>query len=163
MSDSDISWQESVAQLARDRTTVEGYARLLKKYGDEAAIDRGSIAYGQAKAEYDGVIAGLNVALARKQKPGSLPDLQERMQRGSEKRDDFCKMAEALLPPASGQKGVLGGWIGDAVKGAVDPVIGAIKDIYLRSKDDDVLLRKTIQTQLQATLWMDFEAIQKAP
>jgi hypothetical protein len=58
---------------------------------------------------------------------------------------------------------VLGGWIGDAVKGAVDPVIGAIKDIYLRSKDDDVLLRKTIQTQLQATLWMDFEAIQKAP
>src|ERR1700691_3927751 len=105
MSDSDISWQESVAQLARDRTTVESYARLLKKYGDDAAIDRGSITYGEAKAEYDGVIAGLNVALARNQKPGSLPDLQKRMQRGSEKRDDFCKIAEALLPSASGQKG----------------------------------------------------------
>jgi WD40 repeat protein len=142
-----------------ERTLAESYARLLKKYGDSAAIDRGSIAYGEAKAEYDGVIAGLSVALARKQKPSSLPDLQEGLQRGFEKRDAFCKSVEALLPPAAGQKGL----IAEVVKGALGPLIDAIKDIYLRSKDDDVLTRKTIQTQLQGTSWTDFATIEQLP
>lgn len=162
MSDSDITWQESVAKLGREKTLVETYAGLLKKYGDGAAIDRGSIAYAEAKAEFDAVIAGLNVALARKQKPDSLPDLQARLQSGFEKREAFCSSIDAILPPTTAQKGLLGGVLGDVVKGAVSPVIDAIKDIYLRSKDDDALLRKTIQTQLLATAWPDFQAIPKA-
>jgi hypothetical protein len=39
---------------------------LLKKHGDAAAIAGGALAYGEVKAEYDGIIAGLIVALARK-------------------------------------------------------------------------------------------------
>jgi hypothetical protein len=158
MSEPDITWQESVARLGREKTLAETYARLLKKYGDSAAIDRGSLTYGEAKAEYDGVIAGLNVVLARKQKPSSLPDLQDRLQRGFEKRDAFCNSVEAVLPTAAGQKGL----ISEVVKGAVSPLIDAVKDIYMRSKDDDVLARKTIQTQLQATSWIDFESILRA-
>jgi hypothetical protein len=162
MSDSEITWQESVARLSREKTLVETYAGLLKKYGDSAAIDRGSISYTAAKAEYDGVIAGLNVALARKQKPDSLPDLQSRLQSGLEKREAFCNAVEALLPSTTGQKGFWSGIAGDAVKGAVSPVIDAVKDIYLRSKDDDALLRKSIETQLLAAAWTDFPAIPKA-
>jgi len=60
-------------------TLAETCAGLLKKHGDVAAVDRGSLAYGAAKAEYDGVIAGLAVALARKGQPESLPDLQARL------------------------------------------------------------------------------------
>ncbi len=41
----------------------------LKKYGDAAAKDRGALAYGEAKAEYDAVIAGLVVALAESEQP----------------------------------------------------------------------------------------------
>src|SRR3954451_22700856 len=74
----EINWQEAVAQLARERTQAETCASVLKKYGkDNATItDRGSLSYGEAKAEYDAVIAGLSVALARGGQPASLPDLQ---------------------------------------------------------------------------------------
>jgi hypothetical protein len=158
----DITWQEAVARLARERTQVETCVRVLKKYGDAAAVDRGSIAYGEAKAEYDGVIAGLVVALAQKQKPASLPDLQDRLQRGFEKRRAFCKSAQSLVPQRKGKRGEKG-VIGEIVSGALGPLIEAVKGIYFRAKDDDALARKTIQTQLEATSWPDFAAIEHAP
>ena len=69
----EINWQEAVARLARERTLAETCAVVLRKYGDKEAKDRGSLAYGEAKADYDGVISGLVVALARKGQPESLP------------------------------------------------------------------------------------------
>ena len=62
----EVTWQEAVARLARERTLAETCAALLKRNGDTAGIARGVLAYGEAKAEYDGIIAGLIVALARK-------------------------------------------------------------------------------------------------
>ena len=38
------------------------------------AVGRGAAAYGEAKAEYDGIIASLIVVLAQKGPPTSLPD-----------------------------------------------------------------------------------------
>ena len=77
------------------------------------------------------------------------------MKRGFEARDAFCKNVQALAPSSAGQKSV----IVDIVKGAVGPVIDAIKAIWMRSKDDDALMRKTIQTQLEAALWPSFGSI----
>src|SRR4030088_3084069 len=73
-----ISWQEAVARLARERTLAETCVALLRKYGDQAAKDRGSLAYGEAKAEYDGVIGGLGGGLARKGQPQNLSHPQAR-------------------------------------------------------------------------------------
>jgi len=151
----DIGWQEAVARLAYERTRAETCVKALKACGDPAAIKRGEIAYGEAKAEYDGIIQGLIVALARKGEPASLPDLEARMQRGFAARDAFCKSVRALAPSSAGQKSV----IADIVRGAVGPVIDAIKAIWMRSKDDDSLMRKTIQTQLEAALWSAFASI----
>src|SRR4051795_9120910 len=64
-----IGWQEAVARLAGERTRAEACAGLLLRYGDEAAKAQGGIAYGEAKAEVDGVIAGLTGALARHTEP----------------------------------------------------------------------------------------------
>jgi hypothetical protein len=64
-----------VPRLARERTLAEG-ARGSSR--DTAARPRRScdaVAYGEAKADYDEVIAGLVVALTR-------VDLQARLQRG---------------------------------------------------------------------------------
>ena len=72
----EIGWQEAVARLAYERTKAETCVKELKKYGDEAAINRGEDAYDDAKAEYDAIIEGLIVALARKGEPVSLPDLE---------------------------------------------------------------------------------------
>jgi hypothetical protein len=151
----DIGWQEAVARLAYERTRAETCVRALKAYGDPAAVKRGEFAYGEAKAEYDGVIQGLIVALAGKGEPTGLPDLEARMQRGFDAREAFCKSVQALAPSSPGQKSV----IADIVKGAVGPVIDAIKAIWTRSRDDDALMRRTIQTQLEAASWPQFASI----
>ena len=152
----DVNWQEAVARLAQERTRAETCARLLKKHGDAAAVDRGALAYGEAKAEYDGIVAGLGVALARKEQPASLSDLEGRLRRGFEQREGFCRAAQALLPPAAtGEKGVIDG----IVKGAVEPLVQALLAIWTRARDEDALTRATIQTQLEATSWPAFAAL----
>jgi hypothetical protein len=151
----EINWQEAVARLARERTQVEICASVLKKYGDPTVTERGSLSYGEAKAEYDGIIAGLIVALARKERPASLSDLQVRLQRGFEKREAFCQSALWLIPQGKGEKGS----IGEIVSAAIGPLIQAVQAIYVRATDDDLLTRKTIQTQLEATSWPAFASI----
>jgi hypothetical protein len=151
----DINWQEAVTRLARERTLAETCVGLLKKYGDKAAQARGAVAYGSAKADYDGVIAGLVVALARKEQPESLQDLRAQLQRGFEERDAFCRSVDPLMPKSHGEKGP----IADIVGGAVKPVIDALVAIWSRTRDDDALMRKTIQTQLEATSWPAFDKV----
>jgi hypothetical protein len=145
----EINWQEAVARLARERTHAETCVTILKKYGDPATKDRASVSYGEAKAEYDGIVAGLIVVLARKEQPASLLDLKGQLQRGFEKREALCQSALSLIPERTGEKGV----IEEIVSGAIGPLIQAVQAIYLRAKDDDLLTSKTIQTQLEATLW----------
>jgi hypothetical protein len=155
----EINWQEAVARLASERTLAETCVALLKQYGDPASQARGSITYGEAKAEYDGVIAGLVVALTRKGQPESLPNLQARLQRGFDEREAFCRSVEPLIPKGSGEKGP----IADIVTGAVKPLINALVAIWSRTRDDDALMRKTIQTQLEATSWPSFDKVSPSP
>ena len=151
----EINWQDAVARLAQERTRAETCVVWLKQYGDAAAKARGALAYGEAKGEYDGVIAGLVVALARKAQPESLPDLQARLQRGFDKREAFCKSVLPLVPQSSGQKGP----IEEVVTGIAKPLIDAVVAIWSRTRDDDALMRKTIQTQLEATSWPAFDKV----
>jgi hypothetical protein len=155
----EITWQEAVTRLAHERTQAETCVRLLKKYGDAVAIDRGSLAYGEAKAEYDGIIAGLCVAVAQKEQPSSLADLKERLQRGFEKREAFCKSVQALIPPRGGEKGV----VDQIVSALLKPLIEAIQAIYIRARNDSELTRETIRTQLEATLWPGFTVVGPLP
>jgi hypothetical protein len=155
----EISWQEAVARLARERTLAETAVALLKKYGDAAAVDRGSLAYGEAKAEYDGIVAGLVVALARKGQPESLANLEGRMQRGFDQREAFCRSVLPLVPPTRGERGS----ITEIVTGIAKPVIDAVVAIWSKVRDDDAVMRKTIQTQLEATSWPSFEKVASSP
>lgn len=155
MTGAEINWQEAVARLARERALVVNWLGVLERNRvriGAAEIDRLAVIYGEAKAEYDGVIAGLVVALARKGQPASLADLQERLGRGVAKREAFCAGVGALVPARSGERSV----IADIVKGAVGPLIQAVQAIWLRARDDDALTRKTIETQLEAARWPAF-------
>lgn len=152
----DIGWQEAVARLAQERTLAETCVALLKKYGDAGAIDHGRLAYADAKAEYDAIIAGLDVALARNAQPTSLPDLEARLRRGFDERQAFCASVKQLVPPPPpGVKSPLT----DIVSGAVGPVVDALKAIWLRTRDDNALMRKTIETQLEDTKWPSFASV----
>jgi hypothetical protein len=152
----DIGWQEAVARLKQERTLVETCVALLKKYGKARAIDRGGLDYADAKAEYDAIIAGLDVALARNDQPASLPDLEARLRRGFDKRQAFCVSVEPLVPPPP--KGVKSPFT-DIIGGAVGPVVDAVKAIWLRTRDDNALMRKTIETQLEDTKWPSFASV----
>jgi|SRR5271165_6630072 len=151
-----IGWQEAVARLAQERTLAETCAGLLKKYGDAGAVDRGALAYADAKAEFDGVIAGLDVALASRDQPSSLTDLEARLQRGFDKRRALCNSVQTLLPPPTpGERGP----IADIVGGAVTPLVDAVKAIWLQRQKANELMRKTIETQLEATIWPSFASV----
>lgn len=157
----DIGWQEAVARLAGERTRAQTCAGLLKKHGDDTTISRGALAYGEAKAEVDAVVAGLVTALAAGKKPTNLPDLEARLDRGVKARAHFCAEVMALVPDMSGEKDghtdVLG------LGKVLTSVIEAVKELALRWVDEDALTRKTIQTQLEAASWPDFVAIPPSP
>jgi hypothetical protein len=155
----EINWQEAVARLARESARVEICASVLKKYGNPTAIERGSISYGEAKAEYDAIIAGLIVALARKEQPASLSDLQASLQRGFDKREAFCQSAQSLIPQDKGEESV----VEEIVKDAIGPIIQAVQAIYSKAKDDDALTHKTMQTQLEATSRPAFASVSPSP
>ncbi|HEX7197979.1 MAG TPA: hypothetical protein VF213_00790 [Dongiaceae bacterium] len=154
----EITWQEAVARLAYERSQAEACVRILKKFGDKPAADRGEVAYDQAKADYDAVIAGLIAALAQREQPASLTDLQQLLQRGFEKREAFCRSVQPLIPTApsaQSEKGVIDG----IVSGVVGPVVDAIKAIFVKRMDENALARATIQTQLEATRWPGFASV----
>lgn len=155
----EISWQEAVARLAYERTKAETCVKELKKYGDTAAIGRGEDAYDDARDEFNPIIKGLTVALAKKDEPVSLPDLETRLQRGFDARESFCKGVQTLVPSSTGQRSP----ITDVIGGVAGPLIDAIKAIWLRKQDDDALMRKTIETQLEATSWPAFASIIPSP
>jgi hypothetical protein len=156
----DIGWQEAVARLRYERSQAETCAALLKRHGDAGAVERGALAYSDARDEYDAIIAGLDVALSRNDRPASLPDLEARLRRGFDRRVAFCDSVRPLLaPPPAGQKGP----IAEIVEGAVKPVIDALVAIWSRTRDDDALMRKTIQTQLEATSWPSFDKVAPSP
>src|SRR5271154_3961798 len=123
----EIGWQEAVARLSYERTKAETCVKELKKYGDAATISRGEDGYSDAKAEYDAIVSGLTVALARKGEPESLPDLEARLQRGFDARESFCKSVQPLVPSTTGQRSA----ITDVIGGVAGPVIDAIKANYL--------------------------------
>ena len=156
-----IGWQEAVARLAAERTRAETCAALLKKHGDDDAISRGAMAYGEAKAEVDAVIAGLITALASGKKPTSLPDLQARLERGIRAREACCAQVMLLVPDTSGDKSGLTDLLGAGK--VLTSVIEAVKELVLRSVDEEAMTRKTIETQLQSTTWLDFVAVPPFP
>jgi hypothetical protein len=158
-----IGWPEAVSRLAEERTNAEICVASLKAYGDKEQIARGRLAYGTAKADFDGVIAGLVTALAAGGNPESLPSLDAKLERGASGLGEFCTAVAGLLPNASGQKGILD----EMVKAAVEPVIKALSEgvavLYNSNRTDDALTRQTIQTQLEAAKWPDFANVEATP
>jgi hypothetical protein len=103
----DIGWPEAVGRLAGERSKAETCAAVLKGYGDSEQVSQGQLAYGEAKANFDRVIAGLIAALTEGENPKSLPSLETDLEHGAAGLGNFCKMVSGLLPSASGRKGVL--------------------------------------------------------
>jgi hypothetical protein len=152
-----MRWPEAVAALAAERERALFCGRELKRYAaDKAAVlSRGERTYVDAKAEMDGVIRGLIVVLAEGGTPPDLADLEARLTRGFQARDALCRQAIALVPEDPGTRNVLVQVLGIVLT----PLLEAVRALYTVKTEQDRLLRQTIQTQLEATLWADFADI----
>jgi hypothetical protein len=77
-----IGWPEAVARLAAERTRAMNCAARARTL-DAATAERFGATYTEAKADIDGVIAGLAVVLTQGGgQPTALPDLEQRMVMG---------------------------------------------------------------------------------
>ena len=148
-----IAWPEAIARLAAERTravTCATQARTLS--GDTAAL---AAAYGAAKAEMDGIIAGLSVALAEGRKPKALEDLPQRIETAVTLREAFCRAVAERSPPA-----VVGAKLAVSDLLGVGKLVKELREaglaIWDRITDADRLRRDTIRAQLEATRWPNF-------
>jgi len=157
-----MGWPEAVEQLAGERTRAETCAASLRGHGDALQISRGQLTYGEAKARFDALIAGLLTALGEGETPRALPDLQFDLEAGASALREFCRSVRELLPSEDGQRGV----IDDIIKAAIDPALDALKQavsaLYNNFRGDSALTKATIRTQLEAAKWPDFERIEAA-
>jgi len=158
----EIGWPEAVGRLAGERSKAETCAAVLKGYGEIEQVSQGQLAYGEAKANFDAVIAELITALTEGGNPKSLANLETDLAHGAEGLGKFCQTVNDLLPSASGRKGA----IVDIAKGAVEPLIKALSEgvaaLYNNHRKDEALTRETIKTQLEATKWPDFAEVRAA-
>jgi hypothetical protein len=154
-----MNWQGAVAALAAARERAETCVRVLKRHAgsDADALSRGELTYGDAKAEVDAIIRGLIVVLAQGGTPAGLADLEARLTRAVQAREVFCTQATALVPEDPGTR--------DLIRlirlgGAVLPLLlEAVRMLYTVQTEQDLPLRRTIQTQLEATQWKAFADI----
>ena len=158
----DIGWPEAVGRLAGERSKAETCAAVLKGYGNERQIYQGQLAYGEAKANFDGVIAGLITALTGGGNPKSFPGLETELKHGATSLGKFCQTVSDLLPSTSGRKGVLA----DMSKGAIQPTIDVLSEavaaLYNNHRNDGALTIETIKTQLEAAKWPNFADVKAA-
>jgi hypothetical protein len=158
----DIGWPEAVGRLAGERSKAETCAGLLKGHGDKQQIAQGQMVYGDAKANFDAVIAGLVTALTEGGNPKSLPSLETDLEQGAGSLKKFCQSVSDLLPNDSGRKGI----VDEIVKAAIEPVINSLSEgvaaLYNNHRKDDALTRETIMTQLEAANWPDFAEVKAA-
>lgn len=154
-----MTWPEATAQIVKLRTTSETCVSIVKQYGNAAQKAQIRLAYGDAKANVDAIIAGLTVALYEDGKSGSLPSLQEDLQTASNDVQSFCGVAGKVLPTSSKHKGV----VDEIAKASIEPLIKAVSDgiaaLYNNHRNDKELVKKTIQAQLEAAKWQDFDKI----
>jgi len=161
-----ISYPDAVSKISGERAKAETCVALMKKYGDDAQIARGQLTYANAKADSDAVIAGLITALSAGQTPESLSSLQAKLSGAVSGLVEFCNTVSNLLPKTARQtdKNVMVD-IGKMIpfEQLLKMLSDGVSALYNNHRTDDLLTRRTIQSQLEAARWPAFSEIKAAP
>ncbi len=157
-----VGWPQTIELLTQERSQAENCVELLKSSGDKAAIANGRFTYGAARAQTDGVIAGLTTMLIEGGKPESLPTVQTDLEKAGSALQEICDAAVKAASTPEGTKGV----VDELAKGAIEPVVSAISSgvgaLWTRHVALGALELQTIKAQLEAAKWPDFGEIAPA-
>ena len=150
-----LGWPETIELLAQQRSQAETRGRTLKLGSDKAAIDSGRGTDGVAKAQSDGLIAGLTVALVQGGKPDALPTALSSLRKAGDGLQEVCDAA-LTATSAAGSKGL----VEDILTVPIEPVVNAISSgvraLWTGHVEKDKLELETIKGQLEAAKWPDF-------
>jgi hypothetical protein len=151
-----VGWPETIELLAQERSQAETCVQVLKSSSDKSAIASARLTYGAAKAQADGVIAGLTVALVQGGEPDTLPEVLTRLKEAGAGLQEVCDSALKTVSEAGGNKGV----VEEVLKAPIEPIVNAISSavsaIWTRQVEQDKLALETIRAQLEAAKWPDF-------
>ena len=149
-----LGWPEVIDDLTRERTQAETCVGLIKSAGEPAVIASAKVTYGTARADMDGVIAGLTTALVEGGRPESLPTVRASLEGSGRSLKAICDAATRTVAPNT--KGV---WE-EIAKGPIEPLIKAISDgvgaLWTRHVEKDKLELETKKAQLEAAKWPEF-------
>jgi hypothetical protein len=152
-----MGWPEVIDRLAQERTRAEICVGLLKSRGDKTVVERAEATYGLAKADSDGVIAGLTAALVEGGKPETLPSVRQSLESSGTELKEICDAAVKTATPNT-----RGLW-DEIAKGPLEPLIKAISDaiagLWAWKVEKDKLVLETEKGQLEAAKWPDFRDI----
>jgi len=150
-------WQAVVGDLAAERTRAETCVRLLTRHAadEPAVLSRGELAYGEAKARMDAVIASLAIVVSEGEGPEALPQLDERLEEALDGRRTFCASVVELVPGDAGAKTVLA----DLFAAVAEPIVEGVFGMLADAREEERLVRQTIRIQLEAQRWPAFAEV----
>jgi hypothetical protein len=154
-----LGWPEIIAALTTERSNAETCVGLLKSRSDAATLDKAKATYGAARADMDGVIAGLQTVLGEGGKPENLPNVRPSLETSAKSLKQICEAAAATATPNT--RGLWDGIAKGVAEGAVEPVVNKISDgvaglwnHYVA--EPDKLKLETRKAKLEATKWPEF-------
>jgi hypothetical protein len=154
-----MSWPDATAQLIQFKTTSETCISIIKQFGNTAQKAHARLDYGEAEARANAIVSGLEIALYNSGDMKDLQALQTDLTFISTEVVQSCGIASGMIPADPGHKGVAD----DIAKAAIEPLIKAVSDgisaLYKNHRADKDLIKKTIQTQLEAAKWQDFDKV----
>jgi hypothetical protein len=136
--------------------------RLDQVEGDSATVDRAKATYLMAKADMDGVIAGLETVLGEGGKPGNLPTVRPSLEATASSLKAICAAAFATATPNT--RGVWDEIARGVAEAAIEPVVNKISDgvaaLWAHYViDPDKLALETRKAKLEAARWPEFADI----
>ncbi len=149
-------WPDTIRLLTHEKSQAKACVALLKSAGDKPAILDGQIAYDDAKATADGVIAGLSIALVEGGKPHDFPTIQADMEKAGKGLQTVCDAAVKTARAAQGTKGVVSGIVTEAVQPLIDALKAAATAVWSNHVEMAKLEREMIQKRIEAAKWPEF-------
>jgi hypothetical protein len=154
-----MTWPEAAELLQRERMSAEACARVVKRFTPKypvTALAASELEYETARAEFNAVIGGLQVALIENAEAPPLATVEARLATGTAARRAFCEKAKALAPPSDP---FVKGSIGEAIAGTISEVIKAGVTIWSKLRDSDQARRDSLRSALEEAKWPAFAAV----
>jgi len=152
---------DGIRVMAREKSLAEQFLVIMNDFGqrDIGQYAKGVTLYAEAKAEFDGLIAELELELEQARPPDQSERFEAALKDAVAKRVAFTSfVTDTLVPHTEGaQKGIVGDFIkggGDLIKALTDAGIG----IWREYRSGSEARRKEIMQELESLRWPQFTA-----